>query len=178
MNNNRMRWEELLDRLPANKEIVGAEIGVWRGECSRELLKARPLLTLFLIDPWKEILPGPRRDPLRFTQEKCDHALGLVTDICKEYQDRGIILRKTSVEAAKHFHDESLDFVFIDACHDYTNVKQDIIAWRPKVKKGGLITGHDYGSKRYPGLMIAVHEQFGKRHVTTGDDWTWFVTKR
>jgi hypothetical protein len=50
----------------------------------------------------------------------------------------------SSIEAAETYLDNSLDFVFIDAAHDYDSVKQDIISWLPKVKKGGIISGHDY----------------------------------
>ena len=37
-----------------------------------------------------------------------------------------------------------MDFVFLDAAHDYENVKEDILSWYPKVKVGGWLTGHDY----------------------------------
>lgn len=52
-------------------------------------------------------------------------------------------IRKTSVEAAKDFQDGSLDAVYIDAEHDIDNVRADIRAWRPKIKKGGCLCGHD-----------------------------------
>jgi len=49
-----------------------------------------------------------------------------------------------SVEAAAQFNDASVDFVFIDADHSYDAVRADIRAWRPKLRAGGLLAGHDY----------------------------------
>lgn len=53
-------------------------------------------------------------------------------------------IRKPSIEAAKDYADGSLDVVFIDACHTYECVREDILAWLPKVKIGGYLAGHDY----------------------------------
>jgi hypothetical protein len=68
-------------------------------------------------------------------------------------------IRSTSVDAAKMYEDNSLDFVFIDAEHSYESVREDIDAWLPKVKKGGIIAGHDY-STAWPGVIQAVDETF------------------
>jgi hypothetical protein len=57
----------------------------------------------------------------------------------------------TSLEAAKLYPDNSLDFVLIDASHDYPSVHADILAWLPKVKSGGILAGDDlpwFGVKR------------------------------
>jgi hypothetical protein len=64
-----------------------------------------------------------------------------------------------------------LDFVFLDAAHDYDNVKADITAWRSKVKSGGYLGGHDY-QLIFPGVMKAVQEEF-PQHQTYG--FTWLV---
>jgi predicted O-methyltransferase YrrM len=61
-----------------------------------------------------------------------------------------------SMEAVKLYADKSLDFVFIDASHEYEDVKNDIYHWMKKVKKGGVLAGHDLNS--YPGVTKAVEE--------------------
>jgi predicted O-methyltransferase YrrM len=68
-------------------------------------------------------------------------------------------VRHTSVDAAKLYEDNSLDFVFIDADHSYESTREDIDAWLPKIKNGGIISGHDY-SKNWPGVVRAVNETF------------------
>jgi predicted O-methyltransferase YrrM len=76
-------------------------------------------------------------------------------------------LRTDSVTGGKLYPDESLDFVFIDAGHEYEDVKNDLLTWCPKVKKGGIIAGHDYffpsdpeHGHKYPGVKKAVDEFF------------------
>ena len=80
------------------------------------------------------------------------------------------ILRKTSLKAASRVPDE-LDLVFIDGAHSYENVKQDIALWLPKVRKGGILSGHDY-SLEHPGVLKAVDEAFDKK-IKIGYDRTW-----
>lgn len=76
----------------------------------------------------------------------------------------------SSVWAASTLH-ETFDFVFIDAAHDYESVKADIEAWRPKVKSGGILAGHDY-CKSWPGVMEAVDELIPNRQIIKNVWWT------
>jgi len=69
------------------------------------------------------------------------------------------VIKGCSWEVADNFLDCSLDYVFIDADHQYESVKKDILAWLPKIKPGGIIAGHDYVSDF--GVDKAVQEQFG-----------------
>jgi predicted O-methyltransferase YrrM len=75
-------------------------------------------------------------------------------------------IKLESIEAAKVFADESIDFIHIDAAHDYDNVLADIKAWYSKIKPGGLITGDDYG---WDGVYRAVNDYFGVENITYYD---------
>jgi predicted O-methyltransferase YrrM len=55
------------------------------------------------------------------------------------------VVQASSIEAAGDLADRSVDWVFIDALHDYRSVVGDIRAWAPKLKPGGLLSGHDWG---------------------------------
>lgn len=74
------------------------------------------------------------------------------------------IHRKPSVEAAKDFEDESIDCIFIDAAHDYENVKADIEAWYPKMKSGAVI-GYDDHTTGQVGVRTAVAEFHAKMNL-------------
>lgn len=78
-------------------------------------------------------------------------------------------IRMLSTEAANLYADNSLDFVCIDASHDYENVKADISAWMPKVKSGGLLVGDDFP---YPGVAQAVRELCPDFNSNIGWWWT------
>ena len=48
------------------------------------------------------------------------------------------------MEAVKDFENEGLDFVYIDGNHDFMHATEDVWEWSKKVRKGGVISGHDY----------------------------------
>jgi len=73
-----------------------------------------------------------------------------------EFQERVVVIRDLSTRAASLIQDQSLDFVYLDAGHNYDSVIADLEAWRPKVKPGGLLCGDDYldGVLMYEGATI------------------------
>ena len=87
------------------------------------------------------------------------------------------MIKSCSWEAATLFEDNSVDFVFIDADHQYESVKKDITAWYPKIKIGGIMSGHDYISKF--GVADAVNSFFGKRYQVWEEGLcnVWYTTK-
>jgi len=84
-------------------------------------------------------------------------------------------VRMASAGAAGLYRDKQLDFVFIDAAHNYKNVLRDIKCWYPKVKENGVIAGHDYGVK--PGVKRAVDQFFRGENVTVSGI-CWLVVKK
>jgi len=119
------------------KTGLGVEVGVQYGYFFKEILK-----------DWKGILKG------------VDSWDGYESSYQQAIENVGAenLIRKTSVEASKDFKDESLDFVYIDADHQYNSVKEDIEAWFPKVRKGGIVSGHDYVTYENYGVIKAVDE--------------------
>jgi predicted O-methyltransferase YrrM len=128
---------------------AAAEVGVLYGDTSFHLLNEIPHLNLYPIDPY---LPydEPDRTLLHMTKFESDAKRKLSI-----FGSRSILMKQTSVDAAPAITDASLDFVFIDAQHTYEAMKEDIATWVPKVRQGGLITGHDY---RWDGVNRAVNE--------------------
>jgi len=122
----------------------GAEIGVRDGEFSAHVLAHWPG-TMTLVDPWRAQDKKVYDDFSNAEQKEQDERFELVKKTMAErFPGRATILRDYSVEAAKTVADGGLDFVYIDARHDYKGVLEDLRAWAPKVRAGGLIAGHDF----------------------------------
>ena len=67
------------------------------------------------------------------------------------------VIEGDSADSAALIADGSLAFCYIDAAHEYDGVKRDILAWKGKVKPGGIFAGHD---AQHPPVMKAVEELF------------------
>lgn len=147
---------------------IFAEIGSWRGRSSAymgvEIINQGKEHMMVCIDTWEG------------SEENQGHELlandGLYKEFLKNIEsvnnqrpDTLVDMRMSSLVSSEYVDDFSLDFVFIDAAHDYENVIADIKAWYPKVKEGGVIAGHDYPD--WPGVKKAVDEYFGKRDIVS-----------
>ena len=76
------------------------------------------------------------------------------------------LIKGYSLDVVNNYEDGSIDFCFIDASHEYEDVKADLLAWLPKVKDGGILAGHDY-DVAWQGVIKAVDEVIGKENITT-----------
>lgn len=127
---------------------VGAEIGVERGKYSQEILYTAD--KLFCVDLWKNY-PGYREHVSDTEYEE------IFQDCKRRLAGRDVtFIRLDSVIAAEKFTDGSLDFLYLDAAHDYDSVLADIKAWYPKVRPGGIIAGHDWVKKKDFGVIKAI----------------------
>jgi len=147
---------------------TGAEIGVWFGQFSDWILANSQLSCLFSIDPWEAYDTG-RLNGQTITQEQQDEAYQTTKNLLEKYGDRSQIIKKTSAETAKDIADDSLDFIFIDGDHSYDACKQDLEIWYPKLKSGGIFSGHDFISGKFRwgtfGVKDAVTEFANKLNV-------------
>lgn len=155
-------------------ELVGAEVGVAWGSHARSILSNVDMKELILIDPWEKYeLKDQSIDPSNFYEETVE----------RFKNDNNVkILREFSTKAVLRFSDEYFDFVYIDACHTYEDVVQDLSVWWPKIKSGGVLCGHDF-SEEWPGIVRAVTEFCGRNSLklnsrfsepNTRSDW-WTV---
>jgi len=148
----------------------GVEVGVYKAEFTEHFAKAG--LEIYGVDPWM----GQGYEGHEHRQERQDvlyaHAQRVVTPYpnCK-------LIRKTSADASKDFEDESLDFIYIDGNHGLKYVIEDLWNWSPKIRKGGIIAGHDWGHKPHPRI-----DSFCLHVTPAVDAWTtcmhidnWYV---
>ena len=137
----------------AQDGAICVEVGAWKGTSTAymavEIANSGKKIDFYTIDTWegsfehKDLFEGPEQLYQEFLKN-----MEPVKDYVKP-------IRKPSLEVANDFANESLDFVYIDASHEYHHVKLDLHAWYPKIKPGSKIAGHDYG---WPGVEYATQE--------------------
>lgn len=116
---------------------MGVEIGVAKGGFSEILCKGG--LTVFGVDPYIDYPDYHTPD----NQARLDKEYDEARERLSKYPNYTLI-RKTSMEAAQGFKDESIDFVYIDGHHAFKFITEDLHEWSKKVRKGGCISGHDF----------------------------------
>ena len=129
----------------------GAEIGVAEGIYAQALLEAGdPRLHLYAIDAYQAY-----EGYFDFERQRnIDSLRALASARLSPYENHTII-PEFSLDAAKRFGPESLDFVYIDANHAFQYVVDDICTWSSRVRPGGIVSGHDFEGRR--GNTLAMH---------------------
>lgn len=144
------------------------EIGSYAGE-SAEVF-ARFFAEVHCVDPWANLrYMGVTNAAI--VEREFDRRTGKLPNVRKH--------KTTSLLAARDIMPGVLDFVYIDAAHDYENVLRDLTAWWPKVRVGGAIGGHDYLPPSFEWTQVsrAVDEFFVGKTPTLFSDTSWMVRK-
>jgi hypothetical protein len=146
------------------KDLVGLELGTYRGESFVTLLQCCPnIKKLHGCDTYKEFgdyfqIPYDPNTP-RYINDKIDQEFNEL--LCKHYiknsgaSHKAVLHKKDSMQLVKEFDDNSLDFIFMDSYLTIEQMQEEIKAWYPKVKDKGLFSGHDWG---LPELQNFVHK--------------------
>jgi SAM-dependent methyltransferase len=162
-------YKEVVAKAADNAKFV--EIGCWKGKSAsfmaEQIMNSKKAITFYCVDTWKGTLTedGHQTDP-DVVNDRLFEVFNLNLAPFAGYYNP---IRSTSVEAASQFENNSLDFIYIDASHEYIDVKNDIQAWLPKLKKGGIIAGDDYNSSQ---VSRAVREFFGNS-IVSPNRFTW-----
>ncbi len=162
MNHRTNKLIKVLNDYGINPKL-GAEVGVQFGKNAHGMLKTFPDLHLLLVDSY---------DPNIFQHDNHTSQEALLKAVYNlyKYRDRITWYLAPSMTAVVCVGDYSLDYAFIDAGHGYEDVRQDIRAWSPKIRHGGILAGHDY-TRRFKGVVKAVNEAFSGKHERKGDLW-------
>ena len=176
--NYELFYNEMLDRFD-NATFV--EIGVWKGASiaflAERIKDLKKNIKLYAIDGFD----GYGEDSY-FSDPDCKN-----NRLYETYLNNIKPLKKyiTTIVGYSHdvydqFSDESIDFLFLDGDHRYDGVMNDLILWYPKVKRGGVIGGHDYGQTHGEcRVKDAVDDYFYDTPVTVYDKSyaLWYYNK-
>lgn len=171
------RWEviETVISKTFTKEINIAEIGVYEGKTVKHLISNNliNIKNYELVDPFKTYASYDDSDfDIRADQKRLTLAKNKLENFIQGRANIELI-QKFSTEAVKLFPDKYFDVVFIDANHNFEYVCKDIDAWLPKIKKGGILFGHDFDYPGLPGIKDAVESRFNNQY-TVSDDYVWW----
>jgi GR25 family glycosyltransferase involved in LPS biosynthesis len=153
-------YKSMVEKFPSGSKFV--EVGSWKGKSSAymavEIANSCKEIDFYCVDTWEGSIENKG-------MEELSRLYDIFLSNMKPVESYYTPLKMKSLDAVSRFGDHSLDFVFIDASHEYEDVKADIIAWLPKIKPGGVLAGHDYyidDFDYYPGVKQAVNEEFSE----------------
>lgn len=159
----------------ATDASVLVELGSWKGRSACflmvEALNAGKTPAIYFVDHW-----GGSNE----AEHQADPDMAVVYDTFLANIERAdyrktTVLRMPTVDAAKFFKLESVDFVWVDAGHTYDEVLADLKAWWPKLKPGGVIGGDDFPME---GVKRAVSEFFPSHEVVSESGWQWWRVRK
>lgn len=154
-----LQW--LAEQASQHTSIV--EIGSWRGRSCRAMADNSEA-TIFCVDTWDDDAVGyagwwTEKDPAGMYAQK-DWLFNEFKNHLSDHIGPNVVpVRMDSISAANFlsYNMMKFDMIFIDAGHNYEEVIKDIIHWKPLLKPGGLLCGHDYNHPQCPDVNPAVN---------------------
>jgi hypothetical protein len=151
---------------------IGAELGVFEGAYSEQLLQSQKFIELHLIDIFSTPVRSGDKDGENIYTVDCNAFFRTVKN--KFSNNSNVFIHKIdSVTFLQNCESKKIDFIYIDTDHDYDLTTKELNCSLRVIKPGGLICGHDYDQKVYPGCYDAVND-FAKKNglefVTTTQD--------
>jgi hypothetical protein len=155
------------------------EIGIWKGKTLFNIAKRNKNIKIYGVDDfnYKNYKNYTHGEIMSKTNFDIFNKIKINTiNKSKKFNNVKILL-KNSVNASKKFNDNSLDMVFIDALHDYKNVCKDIKIWLPKIKKNGILSGHDFSLHHFS-VIKAVGDMLGYDNITIKPNVSIWIYKK
>jgi len=121
----------------------GVEVGVQEGLFSKEILAGWPG-KLYMVDCWAKQPDNVYHDVANVSWDEHTDKMVKARRAVNRFWTRASLIQEFSVTASGFFQDESQDWIYLDANHSHDATVEDLKAWYPKIKSGGLISGHDY----------------------------------
>lgn len=161
-------YKDMIAFAPQYSAEKFVEIGAWKGKsicyAGVEIINSGKNIRLDSVDTWE----GSPGEPVLMNDESVINKT-LYDEFIKNIGPvKHIVtpIKLSSVLAANVYQDNSVFFVFIDSSHLYESIKEDILAWLPKVKSGGFIGGHDIDQpEEFNGVRAAVNEIIGAKNI-------------
>lgn len=161
-------YKDMIAFAPQYSAEKFVEIGAWKGKsicyAGVEIINSGKNIRLDSVDTWE----GSPGEPVLMNDESVINKT-LYDEFIKNIEPvKHIVtpIKLSSVLAANVYQDNSVFFVFIDGSHLYESIKEDILAWLPKVKSGGFIGGHDIDQpEEFNGVRAAVNEIIGAKNI-------------
>lgn len=182
--------EQLGDYLEINNyDGYGIEIGVQSGYFSEQIFsKWKKCKKFYMVDAWEQQNSEIYFDAANFPNDIQNNIYNECKSRFQKFEsDKYEMIKKYSVDASKVFEDNYFDFIYIDANHSYESTLEDIISWYPKLKKNGIISGHDYfdepnikfGVKSAVDLFFKENNIYRTEHDSPENNnrWSWIVIK-
>lgn len=139
------------------KNLKIAEIGVFKGEFSKFIFDEIDPKELHLIDIFEGQMCSGDKDGNNIVWTDLDVEYQNLKEYFSDF-DNVYLHKGFSFDVLSKFNDDYFDIIYIDGDHSYEGVKKDLKISYKKIKKDGLICGHDYTDVMFRSVVMAVDE--------------------